>query len=117
MIFEPTSISFASPAFYFPKLAYYGDNTSETIYLSFHGKIDLIYFQISKFDLFLECPGSGRVTFSSHKSYMKAVNSAFVEIKTPKFIKKVNLRIYLFISHISITKKSLVLCRYVSDET
>ena len=33
--------------------------------------------------------GSGRVTFSSHKSYMKAVNAAFVEVKTPKFTKKV----------------------------
>lgn len=33
--------------------------------------------------------GSGRVTFCSHKSYMRAVNAAFVEIKTPKFVKKV----------------------------
>jgi hypothetical protein len=33
--------------------------------------------------------GSGRVTFSSKKSYMKAVQAAFVEIKTPKFTKKV----------------------------
>ena len=33
--------------------------------------------------------GSGRVTFCSHKSYMKAVNAAFVEIKNPKFVKKV----------------------------
>lgn len=37
-------------------------------------------------------PGSGRVTFSSHKSYMKAVNAAFVEVKTPKFTKKVSVR-------------------------
>ena len=34
--------------------------------------------------------GSGRVTFSSKKSYMKAVQAAFVEIKTPKFTKKVS---------------------------
>lgn len=33
--------------------------------------------------------GSGRVTFSSKKSYMKAVQAAFIEIKTPKFTKKV----------------------------
>jgi len=33
--------------------------------------------------------GSGRVTFSSRRSYMKAVQAAFVEIKTPKFTKKV----------------------------
>ena len=35
-------------------------------------------------------PGSGRVTFSSKKSYMKAVQAAFIEIKTPKFTKKVS---------------------------
>ena len=30
------------------------------------------------------------MTFSSHKSYVKAVSAAFVEIKTAKFTKKVN---------------------------
>ncbi|KAK2150887.1 hypothetical protein LSH36_384g05005, partial [Paralvinella palmiformis] len=39
--------------------------------------------------------GSGRVTFSSHKSYMKAVNAAFVEVKTPKFTKKIQIDPYL----------------------
>ena len=38
---------------------------------------------------FSDLLGSGRVTFCSHKSYMKAVNAAFVEIKNPKFVKKV----------------------------
>ena len=33
--------------------------------------------------------GSGRVTFSNKKSYMRAVQAAFIEIKTPKFTKKV----------------------------
>ena len=33
--------------------------------------------------------GSGRVTFSNAKSYMKAVAAAFIEIKTVKFTKKV----------------------------
>ena len=33
--------------------------------------------------------GSGRVTFSSSKSYINAIRAAFVEIKTLKFIKKV----------------------------
>jgi hypothetical protein len=33
--------------------------------------------------------GSGRVTFGNLKSFMKAVKSGFVEIKTPKFSKKV----------------------------
>ena len=33
--------------------------------------------------------GSGRVTFGNQKSFMKAVRAGFVEIKTPKFSKKV----------------------------
>ncbi|XP_077993031.1 cytoplasmic polyadenylation element-binding protein 1-like isoform X2 [Glandiceps talaboti] len=39
--------------------------------------------------------GSGRVTFNNHKSFMKAVTAAFVEIKTPKFTKKVQIDPYL----------------------
>lgn len=35
-------------------------------------------------------PGSGRVTFNNHRSYLKAVTAAFVEIKTTKFTKKVS---------------------------
>lgn len=36
--------------------------------------------------------GSGRVTFNNQRSYLKAVCAAFVEIKTPKFTKKVGSR-------------------------
>ena len=39
--------------------------------------------------------GSGRVTFSNTKSYMKAVSAAFIEIKTAKFTKKVQVDPYL----------------------
>jgi len=39
--------------------------------------------------------GSGRVTFNNHKSYMKAVAAAFVEIRTSKFTKKVQVDPYL----------------------
>ena len=39
--------------------------------------------------------GSGRVTFSNAKSYMKAVAAAFIEIKTVKFTKKVQVDPYL----------------------
>jgi len=35
------------------------------------------------------------VTFSSYKSYVKAVSAAFVEIKTAKFTKKVNSNDFL----------------------
>ena len=39
--------------------------------------------------------GSGRVTFSNTKSYMKAVAAAFIEIKTNRFTKKVQVDPYL----------------------
>jgi len=39
--------------------------------------------------------GSGRVTFNNGKSYMKAVAAAFIEIKTPRFSKKVQVDPYL----------------------
>lgn len=35
--------------------------------------------------------GSGRVTFNNVQSYRKAVRAAFIEIKTPKFTKKVTI--------------------------
>nr|XP_031845090.1 cytoplasmic polyadenylation element-binding protein 1 isoform X2 [Nomia melanderi] len=39
--------------------------------------------------------GSGRVTFSTKHSYMKAVSAAFIEIKTARFTKKVQVDPYL----------------------
>lgn len=39
--------------------------------------------------------GSGRVVFNNHHSYMKAVSAAFIEIKTPKFTKKIQVDPYL----------------------
>lgn len=39
--------------------------------------------------------GSGRAVFSSHKSYMKAVTANFVEVRTPKFTKTVQIDPYL----------------------
>lgn len=39
--------------------------------------------------------GSGRVTFGNQRSFMKAVKAGFVEIKTPKFSKKVQIDPYL----------------------
>lgn len=39
--------------------------------------------------------GSGRVTFNNENSYKKAVRAAFIEIKTPKFTKKVQVDPYL----------------------
>lgn len=39
--------------------------------------------------------GSGRVTFNNTRSYFKAVSAGFVEIKTSKFTKKVQVDPYL----------------------
>ncbi|KAJ7998318.1 hypothetical protein DPEC_G00221450 [Dallia pectoralis] len=39
--------------------------------------------------------GSGRVTFNNQRSYLMAVSAAFVEIKTSKFTKKVQIDPYL----------------------
>ncbi|CAD1480751.1 unnamed protein product, partial [Heterotrigona itama] len=38
--------------------------------------------------------GSGRVTFSTKHSYMKAISAAFIEIKTAKFTKKMCFRYF-----------------------
>ncbi|KAK7872000.1 hypothetical protein R5R35_004516 [Gryllus longicercus] len=39
--------------------------------------------------------GSGRVTFNNSRSYLRAVAAAFIEIKTMKFTKKVQVDPYL----------------------
>lgn len=39
--------------------------------------------------------GSGRVTFQNQRSYIKAVNAGFVEIKSPQFNKKIQMDPYL----------------------
>jgi len=39
--------------------------------------------------------GSGRVTFNNQISFMKAVSAAFIEIKTPRFNKKIQVDPYL----------------------
>lgn len=39
--------------------------------------------------------GSGRVTFNNHRSFMKAVQASFIEIRSPKFTKKVQIDPYL----------------------
>ena len=53
--------------------------------------------------------GSGRVTFGNQKSFMKAVKAGFVEIKTGKFTKKVNLKVTLG----QLTSLYLYTCTYI----
>ena len=58
--------------------------------------------------------GSGRVTFSSINSYMKAVAAAFIEIKCPKFSKKVQVDPYLedALCSCCLLKQGPYFCRY-----
>ena len=58
--------------------------------------------------------GSGRVTFNNHKSYMKAVAAAFIEIKSLRFTKKVQVDPYLEDALCSncLLKQGPYFCRY-----
>ena len=59
--------------------------------------------------------GSGRVTFNNAVSYMKAVSAAFIEIKTQKFTKKVQVDPYLedALCSICLVKQGPYFCRSV----
>ena len=59
--------------------------------------------------------GSGRVTFSSSRSYMKAVAASFVEIKCPQFNKRVQVDPYLEDALCSscLLKQGPYFCRFV----
>lgn len=46
--------------------------------------------------------GSGRVTFISQRSYMKAVQAAFIEVKSSQFCKKIQLDPYFGVSSCSV---------------
>merc|ERR1719186_2214721 len=60
--------------------------------------------------------GSGRVTFSNATSYMKAVAAAFIEVKTPRFCKKIQVDPYVEDSVCSTcaTKQGPYFCRDLS---
>lgn len=45
--------------------------------------------------MYLKKTGSGRVLFSNYKSYMKAVTANFVDVRTTKFIKTIQIDPYL----------------------
>ncbi|XP_004090565.1 cytoplasmic polyadenylation element-binding protein 1-like [Nomascus leucogenys] len=57
--------------------------------------------------------GSGCVTFNNQQSYLKAVSAAFVEIKTTKFTKKVQIEPYLedSVCHICSSQPGPFFCR------
>ncbi|XP_055969952.1 cytoplasmic polyadenylation element-binding protein 1 isoform X2 [Sorex fumeus] len=57
--------------------------------------------------------GSGRVTFNNQHSYLKAVSAAFVEIRTNKFTKKIQIDPYLedSLCHICSLQSGPFFCR------
>ena len=60
--------------------------------------IFLVKFSLYAFFLqiiFFIFSGSGRVTFNNNRSFMKAVQASFIEIRSPKFTKKVQIDPYL----------------------
>ena len=59
--------------------------------------------------------GSGRVTFNNKISYMKAVGAAFIEIKTPRFSKKVQVIFHLCFSDIQLLIPCVQVDPYLED--
>ncbi|XP_018358755.1 PREDICTED: cytoplasmic polyadenylation element-binding protein 1 isoform X2 [Trachymyrmex cornetzi] len=60
--------------------------------------------------------GSGRVTFSTKQSYFKAITASFIEIKTDKFTKKVQVDPYIeeSICSICVVQQGHYFCRDVA---
>jgi len=75
--------------------ALHGVLTAEGLATVFHDLFGSVVYAGIDTDRHKYPIGSGRVTFSSAKSYMKAVSAAFIEIKTVKFTKKVQVDPYL----------------------
>lgn len=57
-------------------------------------KLVLPIFHIGFF-LIINIKGSGRVAFRTEQSYMAAVQANFVEVKTPKFVKTIQIDPFL----------------------
>jgi len=75
--------------------ALHGVLTAEGLATVFHDLFGSVVYAGIDTDRHKYPIGSGRVTFSSAKAYMKAVSAAFIEIKTVKFNKKVQVDPYL----------------------
>jgi len=75
--------------------ALHGMMTAQGLALVFNDLFGGVVYAGLDTDKFKYPIGSGRVTFNNNKSYMKAVAAAFIEIKTPRFCKKVQVDPYL----------------------
>jgi len=75
--------------------ALHGMMTAQGLALVFNDLFGGVVYSGLDTDKFKYPIGSGRVTFNNSRSYMKAVAAAFIEIKTPRFCKKVQVDPYL----------------------
>jgi len=75
--------------------ALHGMLTAEGLALVMHDLFGGVAYVGIDTDKFKYPIGSGRVTFNNQKSYMKAVQAAFVDIKASKFTKKIQIDPYL----------------------
>ena len=71
--------------------ALHGMMTAEALARVFNDLFGGVVYAGLDTDKFKYPIGSGRVTFNNAASYMKAVTAAFIEIKTPRFSKKVQV--------------------------
>ncbi|KAH8874950.1 Cytoplasmic polyadenylation element-binding protein isoform 1 [Schistosoma japonicum] len=69
--------------------------TAETLVTIMNDLFGNVVFAALDTDKYKYPIGSGRVIFSSHKSYMKAITANFVDIRTSKFIKTIQIDPYL----------------------
>ena len=74
--------------------ALHGMMTAQALALVFNDLFGGVVYAGLDTDKFKYPIGSGRVTFNNSQSYMKAVSAAFIEIKTPRFNKKVQVQAY-----------------------
>lgn len=75
--------------------ALHGQFTAEGLSVIMNDLFDGVVYAGMDTDKYKYPIGSGRVTFSNTRSYMKAIMAAFIEVKTPKFTKKIQVDPYL----------------------
>jgi len=75
--------------------ALHGMMNAQSLALIFNDLFGNVVFAGLDTDKYKYPIGSGRVTFSSDKSFRKAVKTAFIEIKTARFQKKIQVDPYL----------------------
>ena len=74
--------------------ALHGMMTAQALAMVFNDLFGGVIYAGLDTDKYKSPIGSGRVTFDNTDSYMRAVAAAFIEIKTSRFSKKVQVGLY-----------------------